>query len=84
MKPIHIAAALAALALLTGCVTRTVTETVFVQPECQVPPVPALPPVHWAELHGSDDALNRLEEYEALLVDSLLEHRAILNEVCHP
>lgn len=77
-------AALVALVLLTGCTTRTVTETVFVQPECQVPPVPALPTLDWAELHGSDDALNRIEDYEALLVDSLLEHRAILTEVCHP
>lgn len=77
-----ILAALVALVVLTGCAT-TKTETIYVQPQCALPPLPVLPVIDWAELQGTDSALDRLEEYEALLVDALLEHRAMLGAICN-
>lgn len=62
--------------LLIGC------QTAPTQPVCSLPPVPSLPTIDWAELQGSDDALYRLELYEARLVDSWLEHRVIVETVC--
>lgn len=69
------------MALLTACET---VEYVEVHPECETPPLPVLPELQWDELQGSEDALRRLEEYEALLVDSLIEHRKMLKALCEP
>lgn len=63
--------------LLIGC---QVSPT---RPVCSLPPVPTLPMIDWAELQGSEDALYRLEKYEARLVDSWLEHRAIVTTLCN-
>lgn len=72
------------MALLTACATepRTITQYVETETDCTVPELPALPVVMWGEIEGSDDALDRLEAYEAALVDSLNVHRKKLKSIC--
>ena len=72
------------MVLLTACASepRVVTEYVPVQIECTVPELHALPMMTWGEINGTEDALDRLEQYEAALVDSLIEHRDQLTELC--
>lgn len=77
--------------LVTGCAT---TEYIEVKPDCEVPPAPILPILTWDELlmpmeylpNGKieewDNTLDKWEEYEAALGDSLAEHRAIVTAVC--
>lgn len=84
------------LALLTGCATKT--QYIEVRPECEVPPLPALPAIEWDDLlapfnhipsqHDDwrryDEALTDVEGYEATLVDSLAVHREMLKILCQP
>lgn len=74
-----------------GCATKT--EPVFIQPECSVPPMPADLPepdvdaVYDAMIsfHGPQKGVRITEDLlkrERLIVDSLLEHRAIIEELC--
>jgi hypothetical protein len=73
--------ALATLVLLTGCASKQI-EYIEVRTKCSLPPLPAESNVQWYEISGTDSALNRLEEYEAGLVDSLVEHREMLRAIC--
>lgn len=89
-------AVLVALAALTGCAT-TITETEYIKPECQVPPLPAVEPPAWEgglllpfahipsdsdDWRAYDRALDNLEAYDEAVADSLIEHRAMLRELC--
>lgn len=83
------------MVLLTGCATKTVTEYIEVRAECELPPKP-VPTLDWDGLNlpfdylpepaadEYDQALDDLEAYEATLIDSLKEHRAIIRTVCAP
>jgi hypothetical protein len=64
----------------------TKTEYVFVKPECSVPPMPAdlpEPDVDYIYDNLGNDVAEQLRKRERLIVDSLLEHRAILKEICN-
>lgn len=88
-------AALAALVLLTACGTTQI-ETVYIEPDCSLPPLPSEQPPMWEDLlvpfewidSGHEDwrtydaALDDYERYEAALVDHIAETRAMLGEVC--
>ena len=65
---------------LTGCATE---RLVYVQPECTLPPMPAPPEVTALELDPlPDDVYWRVLRREREITDALLEHRAVLREVC--
>ena len=71
---------LAGLAM-TGCATTE--RTVYVQPECTVPVMPDPPEVDATALDALDDVTYWvLRRRDRILIDSLLEHRAILRAVC--
>jgi hypothetical protein len=76
-------AVLVALVLLAGCASKQI-EYIEVRIECALPPLPVLPTLEWDELSGDADSLDRLEVYEARLVDSLNEHREMLRVICEP
>ena len=70
--------------LTIGCAT---TEYVHITPECSVPPMPAppeitAPPACPADECLTDETWGQIVEREAALIDSLLEHRAIVRELC--
>lgn len=70
--------ATAAAALITGCATNR--DPV---PHCQVPPLPNPPELSGEELAPlSDEVYWKLRERDDAWQSSLLEHRAILREVC--
>ena len=65
---------------MTGCATD---RLVYVQPECSLPVMPAPPEVTALDLDPlSDDIYWRVLRRDRELTDSLLEHRAVLREVC--
>lgn len=71
------------LGVTTGCATKT--ETVFIQPECSVPPLPSNlpePDVDYIYDRLGFEVAEQLMLRERLIVDSLMEHRAILKEIC--
>ena len=97
MQRLKLIAALALSVALTGCsLFEPRTETVYVEPDCTAPPLPALDPPAWEDLimpfhhipsshpdwRTFDDALDKLERYEARLTDSLIEHRSMLQALC--
>lgn len=69
----------------SGCATKT--EYVYIKPECSVPPMVSeadLPNIDVDYVYdnlGTEVAEDLLKR-ERLIVDSLLEHRAILKEIC--
>lgn len=81
--------------VLTAC--STTTETVYIEPECTVPPAPTLDAPDYDDLlipfsyipsdnpdyKKYDDALTELEEYEVDLVNYTLEIKTGLEEVCN-
>lgn len=74
-----------AMIVLTGCATKT--EYVYIQPECSVPPMVTdadLPDIDVAKVYNAlgTKTAEKLLKRERLIVDCLLEHRAILEEVC--
>lgn len=84
-KELLLAAALILILILVlpGC--QTTTETVFLKPNCEAPPVPALPRINAAELWDSvgQDTYNDLLQREEIIVGWALEMQAIINEVCN-
>lgn len=69
------------LSVMTGCSNRT--QYVTVEPECQVPPQPALPTIKGKALSGlADDVYWDLETREKRLTDWALEMREMLREIC--
>jgi hypothetical protein len=69
-------------ALITaGCATTE--RLVYLQPDCAIPPLPVPPEVSATELDPlADDVYWRVLRREREITDSLLEHRAILKELC--
>ena len=66
--------------LTIGCATE---RLVYVQPECTLPPMPAPPEVTALELDPlPDDVYWRVLRREREITDALLEHRAVLRELC--
>ena len=77
-----LAVALMCLATL-GCQKRI--EYVYLQPECTAPPMPSGLPVIDAEYVFNRlgvEVTEKLILRERLIVDSLMEHRAMLKEIC--
>jgi hypothetical protein len=74
--------AIGVTALITaGC--STTERLVYVQPDCAIPILPKPPEVSATELDPlSDDVYWRVLRREREITDSLLEHRAILKELC--
>ena len=69
---------------VSGCGPKSI-ETVYVQPRCSVPPLPAnlpQPDVDYIYDRLGTDVAEQVRKRERLIVDSLMEHRAILKEVC--
>ena len=70
---------------IAGCAT---TETVYVSPSCSVPPMPAPPEITAPPACPSegecltDHTWRQIVERDAALTDALLEHRAMLRELC--
>lgn len=70
---------------MIGCSAKT--ETVFLKPECSVPPMVIeadLPDINVDKVYDAlgTETAEKLLKRERLIVDSLLEHRAILKEIC--
>ena len=72
----------AAVFLTTACASTT--ETVYVEPECEVPPLPTPPEVSAHQLKEAVDEELRptIERREAELIDALIERHRMLEEVC--
>jgi len=69
------------LLMASGCATEV--QRIPVQPECTVPPQPALPTITRDELAVlPDDVYWRLERREKRLTDWALEMRAALQGLC--
>ena len=67
--------------IIAGC--QTTERLVYVQPECTLPPMPAPPEVTALELDPlPDDVYWRVLRRDREITDALLEHRAVLREVC--
>lgn len=93
MKNRLLPAVLVSLALLTGC-ANTQVRYVYVEPNCVTPPLPAFNLPNWedlllpesvlrgTQLQRFSEAIDFLEHYEADLVDSLHEHREMLEVIC--
>lgn len=83
MKMLGVVLVIVLVGLATiGCATD---RMVYVQPECSIPPMPAPPEVTALDLDPlSDDVYWRVLRRDRELTDSLLEHRAVLREVCQP
>ena len=72
----------ASLAIIAGCGSKQI-ETVYIEPECELPPLPAESGLDVSELDAlSDETYARLDYYIEGLIDSLNEHREMLREVC--
>ena len=72
----------ASLAIIAGCGSNQV-ETVYIEPECELPPLPAESGLDVSELDAlSDETYARLDYYIEGLIDSLNEHREMLREAC--
>ena len=70
------------LAITAGCASKQV-EVVYIEPECELPPLPAQSGLATSELDAlSDETYARLEFYVQGLIDSLAEHREMLRAVC--
>lgn len=70
---------------IQGCGAKT--EYVYMQPKCSVPPMVTeadLPDINVDLIYDKlgRKVAEKLRKRERLLVDSLLEHRAILKELC--
>lgn len=78
---------------VSGCAKKT--EMVYLQPDCNVPPMVTEADLPTVKVNAVYDALESyhgeekgkeiaedLRERERRLVDSLLEHRAIVKELC--
>jgi hypothetical protein len=66
---------------LSGCATTE--RLVYTQPDCAIPPLPKPPEVTALELDPlEDDVYWRVLRREREITDSLIEHRAILKELC--
>jgi len=68
-----------------GCQKRI--EYVYVEPECHVPPLVSeaqLPQIDVDYVYDNlgDEVAEDLLTRERLIIDNLMEHRAILKEVC--
>ena len=77
-----LAAALISLAIL-GC--SATPDYIEIRPSCIVPPMPlSLPHIDVDALYDAAgwDLAEALRDRERLIVDSLLEHRAALTELC--
>lgn len=72
---------LAAFVLSSGCATE---RYVYIQPDCTVPPMPALPSIDragvWDQVGDTDYRI--IEDYIDGLWSVVDEQRAILSEVC--
>lgn len=72
--------ALSSLAI-PGCASQPVVQ--LIKPDCEIPPIPILPPVHSSELESlSDDTFWRLMERERITADWAFEMKAVLQAVC--
>lgn len=71
-------AAVLILSATVGCATKIVT----VKPECDVPPMPALPIIPSADLTVDDYTFWLLMDRERLLADWALEMQAALRVIC--
>lgn len=71
----------AAVWATTACVT--VERPIFTEVTCALPPMPAPPTVTGRELEPlADEVYWRVLQRDRELQDSLLEHRAMLQELC--
>lgn len=71
---------------MVGCAKRI--EYVYVEPECDVPPLVSeaqLPQVDVDYVYDNlgTDVAEKLMKRERLIVDNLMEHRAVLQAVCN-
>jgi hypothetical protein len=74
---------LAASVVLTGCATNQAEYLYVYEPvQCELPVLPTLPIIYNSELTLKPDVLERLVEYESLVVDSLHVHREMLRTIC--
>ena len=74
------AAAVLIVSVIAGCAT---TETVYVQPECEVPGRPVLPEIESERLATlSDETFWALMDRERRLVDWALLLEATVKDVC--
>ena len=82
MKAIGVLLAIGlAVLIIAGCATTE--RLVYIQPECVLPPMPAPPEVTALELDPlPDDVYWRVLRREREITDALLEHRAMLRELC--
>ena len=70
------------LAIIAGCANNQ-TETVYIQPECELPPLPAESGLDVEELDPlPDETFARLYHYIEGLIDSVHEHREMLRAAC--
>lgn len=80
-RALMMSALLVALGVSNGCATE---RYVYVQPQCTVPPMPALPSVDragvWDQMGDTDYRI--IEAYIDGLWSVVDEQRAILREVC--
>ena len=72
----------ASLAIIAGCGSNQV-ETAYIEPECELPPLPAESGLDVSELDAlSDETYAPLDYYIEGLIDSVHEHREMLRAVC--
>ena len=70
------------MAIIAGCGSNQV-ETVYVEPECELPPLPAESGLDVSELDSlPNETYARLDYYIEGLIDSVHEHREMLREAC--
>lgn len=80
MTNIRLAALGLTFSVIAGCAT---TETVVIQPECDVPGQPTLPAISSDRLAGLDDTTFwDLMERERRLVDWAMDMQAMLGVLC--
>lgn len=74
------AALVVSLAIIAGCANNQVE---YIDPECELPPLPAESGLDVEELDSlSDETFARLDHYIEGLIDSVHEHREMLRAVC--
>ena len=81
MKAI-VASVLVATLVISGC--SSTPDVIYLQPQCSVPTLSALPQVDAGELWDAigDDTYQQLVLREKLIMDWALDMRAIVQEVC--